>query len=136
MATSAGNLVFLSEQQLVDGDTVEADCSGGLEGNGFALANKNGVSTGSSDSYSKTKGTCSSSSCAVLTIDAKDAMSALVKLAMEIAESACGVIDHGVVSHSSTLSRSNLWKAMLSFFSLSTDCRMLVDDAYLRRECW
>ena len=46
------------------------------------------------------------------TVVAKDTMSAAVKLAGEIQESASGVIDDGVVSHRMTYSRDELRRAM------------------------
>jgi len=62
---ATGNLLTLSEQQLVDCDTVDSACNGGLMDNGFAFAEKNAMCTEASYSYTGTKGTCSASSCTV-----------------------------------------------------------------------
>ena len=63
----------------------------------------------------------------VRSVVAKVTMSAVVKLAREIDESALDVFDFGMVSHPMTLSRGKLWRAMLSFLSRSADCGMPVD---------
>ena len=57
----------------------------------------------------------------------KDTMSAMVKLARQIDESASDVVGYGMVSHPMTSSRDKLLRAMLSFLSRSADCGMLVD---------
>jgi len=62
---ATGDLSPLSEQQLVDCDTVDSACNGGLMDNGFAFAEKNAMCTEESYSYTGTKGTCSASSCTV-----------------------------------------------------------------------
>merc|ERR1719414_2053973 len=60
-----GDLSPLSEQQLVDCDTVDSGCNGGLMDNGFAFAEKNAMCTEDSYSYTARKGTCKASSCTV-----------------------------------------------------------------------
>ena len=64
-SVSTGNLLTLSEQQLVDCDTVDSACNSGLVKNVFALAEKNAMCTESSYSYTGTKGTCLASRCTV-----------------------------------------------------------------------
>merc|ERR1712136_200803 len=60
-----GDLSPLSEQQLVDCDTVDSGCNGGLMDNGFAFAEKSAMCTEDSYSYTARKGTCKASSCTV-----------------------------------------------------------------------
>ena len=62
---ATGDLSPLSEQQLVDCDTVDSGCNGGLMDNGFAFAEKNAMCTEDSYSYTARKGTCKASSCTV-----------------------------------------------------------------------
>merc|ERR1712107_586004 len=62
---ATGDLSPLSEQQLVDCDTVDSACNGGLMDNGFAFAEKNAMCTEDSYSYTARKGTCKASSCTV-----------------------------------------------------------------------
>ena len=50
----------------------------------------------------------------VRSVVAKDRVSAMVKLAMEIEELALDVIGYGTVSHLMTSSRDTLWRAMFS----------------------
>ena len=57
---ATGNLLTLSEQQLVNRITVGSACTGGLMSNGFVLAAKNTICTEANYSYTclATKGTC------------------------------------------------------------------------------
>ena len=57
---ATGNLLTSSEQQIVDGITVDSGCDGTLTNNGFVLAAKNTICTEISYSYAciATKGTC------------------------------------------------------------------------------
>ena len=64
----------------------------------------------------------------VRSVVAKDTMSAMVKLAREIEESASDVVGYGMVSHPMTSSRDKLWRAMLSFLSRPAECGMPVDS--------
>ena len=59
------NLSHLSGQQLMGCDTVDSACNGGLMDNDFAFAEKNGLRTETSYSYTTIKGTCDASSCIV-----------------------------------------------------------------------
>merc|ERR1712065_37752 len=59
---------------------------------------------------------------------AKDTMSAMVKLARQIDESASDVVGYGMVSHPMTSSRDKLGRAMLSFLSRPAECGMPVDS--------
>ena len=63
---------------------------------------------------------------------AKDTLST-VKLPTEIEESTSNAIDHGTVSHLVVYSRDELWRAMLSFFSRQTDCRIQVQGVPSKR---
>jgi len=60
---ATGNLVSLSEQQLVDCDKVDAGCNGGLMDNGFSFLEKNAACTESSYPYKGVGGSCKASSC-------------------------------------------------------------------------
>merc|ERR1711879_1055384 len=62
---ATGNLVSLSEQQLVDCDKVDSGCSGGLMDNGFSFLEKHDACTESSYPYKARGGTCAASSCTV-----------------------------------------------------------------------
>merc|ERR1712125_197234 len=58
---ASGNLVSLSEQQLVDCDKVDAGCNGGLMDHGFQFAENNAMATESSYPYTARGGSCKSS---------------------------------------------------------------------------
>jgi len=58
---ASGNLVSLSEQQLVDCDTNCYGCNGGLMDYGFQYAEKNAMATESTYPYKARDGTCKSS---------------------------------------------------------------------------
>ena len=62
-----GNLLTLSEQQLVNCITVDSACNGELTNNGFVVAVKNAMCTEANHSYSclATEGTCKVSCCNV-----------------------------------------------------------------------
>lgn len=63
-AISKGTLVSLSEQELVDCDTVDNGCNGGAMQNGFNYAKShNGLCEESMYSYQGVGGTCQSSTC-------------------------------------------------------------------------
>merc|ERR1712187_196323 len=62
---ATGNLVSLSEQQLVDCDTVDAGCNGGLMDNGFRFFESNSACTEQSYPYKASDGTCKQSGCTV-----------------------------------------------------------------------
>jgi len=62
---ASGNLVSLSEQQLVDCDTVDQGCNGGLMDQGFNFLKSVAACTEDSYPYTATGGTCKSSSCTV-----------------------------------------------------------------------
>merc|ERR1712046_911 len=62
---ATGNLISLSEQQLVDCDKVDNGCNGGLMDNGFSFFEKNAACTESSYPYKATGGSCKASSCSV-----------------------------------------------------------------------
>ena len=66
-------------------------------------------------------------------IVAKDALSAMVKLAAEIEESTYDVIDYSMFSNLLTHPRDALRRAMLSFPSRLTDCRMQVGGVLSKR---
>jgi C1A family cysteine protease len=55
-----GKLYSLSEQQLVDCDTVDSGCNGGLMDNAFAYVQKYGITTESAYPYTAVQGTCKS----------------------------------------------------------------------------
>ena len=59
---ATGNLLPLSEQQLVNCDTVDSGCTGELMNNDFASAEENAVCTETVYSYTATKVTCMVSS--------------------------------------------------------------------------
>ena len=50
----------------------------------------------------------------LLTVVAKDTMSAMKKFAEKIEESSSDVIGYGMVSHPMTIFREKVWRAMLS----------------------
>jgi C1A family cysteine protease len=55
-----GKLYSLSEQELVDCDTVDSGCNGGLMDNAFTYVQKYGITTESSYPYTAVQGTCKS----------------------------------------------------------------------------
>ena len=65
----------------------------------------------------------------VRSVVAKDTMSAMVKLAREVEDSSSDVLVYGMVTLPMASSRNQMWRAMLSFLSLSrpTECGMQVD---------
>merc|ERR1712048_44741 len=60
---ATGNLVSLSEQQLVDCDKVDAGCNGGLMDNGFTFLENHAACKESSYPYTARGGSCQQSSC-------------------------------------------------------------------------
>lgn len=62
---ATGKLVSLSEQQLVDCDTVDDGCSGGLMDHGFSYAEKNAMCTEDSYQYKAKGSECEATSCTV-----------------------------------------------------------------------
>ena len=64
---ATGNLLTLSEQQLVNCITVDSACNGELTNNGLVVAVKNAMCTEANHSYSclATEGTCKASCCNV-----------------------------------------------------------------------
>merc|ERR1719217_1218382 len=59
---ATGNLISLSEQQLIDCDKVDSGCNGGLMDNGFSFLEKNAACTESSYPYKAVGGSCKASS--------------------------------------------------------------------------
>merc|ERR1712209_276803 len=106
-----GDLSPLSEQQLVDCDTVDSGCNGGLMDNGFAFAEKNAMCTEDSYSYTARKGTCKASSCTVglsqgsvtgykdVSIDIEADQSSFQSYSSGVLTASCGTkLDHGVLA--------------------------------------
>merc|ERR1712227_13151 len=126
-----GDLSPLSEQQLVDCDTVDSGCNGGLMDNGFAFAEKNAMCTEDSYSYTARKGTCKASSCTVglaqgsvtgykdVSIAIEADQSSFQSYSSGVLTASCGTkLDHGVLAVGyGTDAGTDYWKVKNSWGS-------------------